>query len=44
MSKFIAGMLFSVVLVSGGAIGGVSVGMQTQKTVQSIPFVGAWVK
>jgi len=37
-------MLFSVLLVSGGAIGGFAAGMQAQKTVQSIPFVGAWVK
>jgi len=37
-------MLFSVVLVSVGAINGFAAGMQAQKTVQSIPFVGAWIK
>ena len=44
MNNFIAGMLFSVVLVSVGAINGFAAGMQAQKTVQSIPFVGAWIK
>jgi len=37
-------MWASAVMVIVSFAGGVSVGMQTQKTAQSIPFVGAWIK
>jgi hypothetical protein len=42
--KVLLGMSLSVILVSGGAIGGWVIRGHVDSAVSSIPLVGAWIK